>query len=74
MNPVQNFMVSRTQSNKSILVEWEKLVSELPFGEVVIYQVEYRNRGKDITMTARISATYDFFSILDLEDASAYEV
>jgi intein/homing endonuclease len=67
-------MVSRTKNNKSLVARWEKLASELPVGEIVVYQIEYRNRGKDIIMTARISATFDFFSILELEDASAYEV
>ena len=71
-----NLMVFRTQNNKSLLAEWEKLDSkpQPPFGEVIFYLVEYRNSGKDIVMTARIAATFDFFSILELEDASAYEV
>lgn len=71
---VSNLAVSRTKNNKSLLAQWDKLVSELPVGEIVVYQIEYRNKGKDIIMTARISATFDFFSILELEDASAYEV
>ena len=71
---VSNLAVSRTKNNKSLLAQWDKLVSQLPVGEIVIYQIEYRNKGKDIIMTARISATFDFFSILELEDASAYEV
>ena len=71
---VSNLAVSRTRNNKSLLAQWDKLESQLPVGEIVVYQVEYRNKGKDIVMTARISATFDFFSILELEDASAYEV
>ena len=74
MVTVSNLEVSRTQNNKSLLAQWEKLESERPVGEIVVYQIEYRNKGKDIIMTARIAATYDFFSILELEDASAYEV
>ena len=71
---VSNLAVSRTKNNKSLLAQWDKLASELPVGEIVVYQIEYRNQGKDIIMTARISATFDFFSILELEDASSYEV
>jgi intein/homing endonuclease len=74
VDTVSNLRVSRTKNDKSLVARWEKLVSELPVGEIVVYQIEYRNRGKDIIMTARISATFDFFSILELEDASAYEV
>ena len=74
MATVSNLAVSRTQNNKSLLAQWDKLESQLPVGEIAVYQVEYRNKGKDIVMTARISATFDYFSIFELEDASAYEV
>ena len=74
MDAVSNLEVSRTSNDKSLFAHWDKLESERPVGEIVVYQIEYRNKGKDIIMTARISATFDFFSILELEDASAYEV
>ena len=71
---VEGLNVSRTIDSKSLLVRWQKLVTAPPTGEIVLYEIEYRNRGKGVSMTARIAAFYDFFSILELEDASDYEV
>ena len=72
--PVEGLAVFRTPNNKSLLATWNKFVSQLPTGEIVFYLVEYRNRGKDVSMAVRIAASYDFFSILEVENASAYEV
>ena len=74
LDPVLNLEVFRTPNNKSLLAQWRKLETSLPDGRVAFYQVEYRNKGKDISMTAQIASTFDFFSILDVENASAYEV
>ena len=66
--------MSRTTNNKSLVAYWTKVETQPPTGEVVFYEIEYRNLGKDISMKARISAFYDFYSILGLEDATDYEV
>ena len=72
---IMGLKVSRSKDDKSLLAEWEKLTSTQPMtGDIVFYLIEYRNKGIHITTTARISANFNFFSILGLEDASAYEV
>ena len=71
---VEGLAVFRTPNNKSLLATWNKVVSQPPTGEIVFYIVEYRNQGKDVLMAVRIPAFYDYFSILQVENASAYEV
>ena len=76
-NPVNVTSVLRTEDNHSIVAYWEELQTTLPEGELVRYDVEYRDapQGEGAAVSVvHVPAQYAFVVISGVENANSYEV
>ena len=71
---VQNLSVSRTPSNNTLVAFWLRIVSTPPTGQVVRYEIQYRNLGQNITNSRLQPSTFGYTVIDNVVNASSYEV
>ena len=71
---VQNLVVSRTPSNNTLVAFWLLVESTPPTGQVVRYEIQYRNLGQNLTNSRLQPPIFGYTVVDNVVNASSYEV